>query len=202
MDIVLKSGNIKTEAGRRCFLQNTVARFDQEVLLAGLKNSGDELLNPDEIHELAGKMVASKNEDEILAEIGTALPPEAIALLLKVDQLARRGLTTREVLYLPGEAQIMEKAQLGRTTFSSIKRIVWRSLCDPESDLYKAWFNSGLQVFLDRKYIAGAVVASLAGRGISIRTLAISATALIIKFGIEVYCYRYRPDFLMEARMA
>jgi hypothetical protein len=132
--------------------------------------------------------------------MGKALPPESVAFLLRVDTLAKRGLTRTEILYLPGEAQIMEKAELGRTVFRSFKRVLWNSLCDPESDVYKAWFSGGLNCVLDRKYIGSAVAAMLLHLGIGIKALAVSAVALIMKFGIEIYCERFKPDFIVEAR--
>jgi hypothetical protein len=44
------------------------------------------------------------------------------------------------------------------------------------------------------------VAATFLHLGIGIKALAVSATALVIKFGIEVYCDRYRPEFVMEER--
>jgi hypothetical protein len=158
------------------------------------------MLDPGEIQELAATLVRTRNEDQIHFSMGEALPPESIMFLLKVDAIAKRGLTATEVHYLPGESHITEKAELGRTVFRSFKRVLWRSLCDPESDVYKAWFSGGLGYVLDRKYIGSAVTAMLLGLGIGIKALAISATALIIKLGIEVYCDRFKPDFVMEAR--
>lgn len=110
-------------------------------MLGALKHVGSEPLNVDEIHEEAALLVRTKNEDEILAEMGDALPGEVITFLLKVDQMAKRGLTAREVKYLPGEAEILKRSELGRTTFRSFKRVLWRSLCDPKSEIYQAWFS-------------------------------------------------------------
>jgi hypothetical protein len=53
---------------------------------------------------------------------------------------------------------------------------------------------------LDRKYYAIAVSAMLVDLGIGIKALAVSATALVIKFGLEVYCDRFKPDFVMDGR--
>jgi len=199
---VLKSRNIKSESGRRRFLRVAVSRFEEEGLLGTLMGQQPSRLDPGEIEDLAAVLVRTKNEDEILFEMGNALPPESAAFLLKVDTMAKRCLTKKEVLYLPGEAQIMAKAELGRTVFRSFKRVLWNSLCNPESDIYKAWFCAGINRVLERKYIGLAVTAALLHLGIGIEALAVSAVALIMKFGIEVYCDRYRPDFIMEARLS
>jgi hypothetical protein len=197
---VLRSRNIRSESRRRHFVRRMVCRFEEEGLLAALTGHRQEQLNAGEIQDLAAALVRTKNEDEILFELGGSLPPESITFLLKVDSMAKRGLTKKEVLYLPGEAQIMEKAELGRTAFRSFKRVLWNSLCDPESDIYKAWFSHGLNYVLERKYLGLAVAAALLNLGIGIKALAISAVALVMKFGIEVYCDRFKPDFVMDAR--
>jgi hypothetical protein len=199
---VLRRRNIRPESGRRSFLRRAVARFEEEGLLGALTARNPESLDPEEIQALAADLVRTKNEDEILFEMGDSLPPESVAFLLKVDVMAKRGLTRKEVFYLPGEAQIMEKAELGRTAFRSFKRVLWNSLCDPESDIYKAWFSSGLNFVLERRYLGAAIATALLHLGVGIKALAVSATALVMKFGIEVYCDRFKPDLLMENRRA
>jgi hypothetical protein len=198
----LNSRNIRSESARRRFLRQAVARFEEEGLLSALTTRREESLDAEEIQNLAAELVRTKNEDEIFSDIGRALPPESVAFLLKVDTMAKRGLSHKEVLYLPGEAQILEKAELGRTTFRSAKRVLWNSLCNPESDIYKAWFASGLNCVLNRKYLGAAIAASLVNLGLGIKALAVSFVALVMKFGIEVYCDRFRPDFVMETRGA
>jgi hypothetical protein len=123
-----------------------------------------------------------------------------VTFVLKVDAIAKHGLTAKEIRYLPGASEIGARAELGRTAFRSFKRVLWRSLCDPEGEIYKAWYSQGLVCVLDRRYFAIAVSAMLIDLGIGIKALAVSVTALIIKFGLEVYCDRFRPDFVTEGR--
>ncbi len=94
----------------------------------------------------------------------------------------------------------MNREKVGKTVFSSVKRVLYNSLCDPKSDIYQTWFTNGMKAVLDKKYISAAVIAALSGLGIGIRALAISVVALIIKFGIEVYCEKFKPQNLMELR--
>ena len=84
--------------------------------------------------------------------------------------------------------------------FGSIKRTLYKSLCDPESDIYKAWFSGGLKLLLNKAYITTSVISTMSGLGIGIKAIAASVVALIIKFGIEVYCEHYKPDGIMELR--
>jgi hypothetical protein len=181
-------------------LRDTVSRFEEEGLLGALVGQQPDRLDAAEIQDLASILVRTRNEDEILFEMGNALPPASIAFLLKVDTMAKHGLSKKEILYLPGEAQIMEKAELGRTVFRSFRRVLWSSLCNPESDIYKAWFSAGLNFVLERRYLGSAVALTLMNLGIGIKALAVSAVALVMKFGIEVYCERFRPDFIMQSR--
>jgi len=197
---VLRNRSIHSQARRKKFLREAVARFEEEGLLGALAGHRSRDLDIDEIQQVAAELVRTKNEDEILFEMGKALPPESVAFLLRVDGAAKAQLSNKEILYLPGEQQIMEKAELGRTTFRSFKRVLWRSLCDPNSDVYKAWYCGGLSLVLDRRYLVAAVTAALAHLSIGLKALIVSAVALVMKFGLEVYCDRFKPDFLMESR--
>ncbi len=78
--------------------------------------------------------------------------------------------------------------------------MLYRSLCDPESDVYKAWFGQGLMAVLDKRYLAIAVATALSGMSIGIKALGVSITALLIKIGIEVFCDRYKPSGVMDVR--
>jgi hypothetical protein len=97
---VLKSKNIRSESGRRRFLRHVVSRFEEEALLGTLVGQQPDRLDPGETQDLAAVLVRTKNEDEILFVMGEALPPESTAFLLKVDTIAKRGLTKKEILYL------------------------------------------------------------------------------------------------------
>jgi hypothetical protein len=121
-------------------------------------------------------------------------------LILRVDDYARGLLPPHEVKYLPSPKQKKQNQEVGKTVFGALKRVLWRSLCDPESDVYKAWFNNGMMVVLDKKYMTAAIVSAMSGIGIGIKALAVSATALAFKMGLEVYCDRYKPAGVMETR--
>jgi hypothetical protein len=122
-----------------------------------------------------------------------------VAFLLRIDAAAKRQLPANEVRYLPVAADIVRDSQLGRTVFGSFKIVLWRSLCDPRSEICQAWFTEGLGVVLNR-YFATAVSAMFLGLGIGVKALAVSATALVIKLGLETYCIRFKPDGIMDAR--
>jgi hypothetical protein len=197
---VLTSRNIKSEARRREFLLVAIRRFKEEGLLEALRRHGNEPLDPEEIQREAGFLVNTQTEDEMLADMGSALPPAVIEFLLKVDAAAKRGLPEKDLQYLPPTGDIIKRAELGRTFFGSFKIVLWRSICDPKSEIYKVWFGQGFTMVLNKKYFAIAISASLVNLGIRVKALAVSATALVIKLGLEVYCDRFRPEGVMDCR--
>lgn len=53
---------------------------------------------------------------------------------------------------------------------------------------------------LSKGYIRIAVISCLVSLGIGVKLIAASIIALIMKFGIEVYCVKYKPLGLMDIR--
>lgn len=191
---------IKSETGRREFKRRIIERFDEEGAIASLKNCGTEKLDPDEIHDEAGLLVASKNEDEIYLAFGNAVPEHTVKYLLEIETFSQKQLPYKERKLLPSPEEKKDRKEVGKTLFSSTKRVIWNSLCNPDSEIYKAWFENGMSVVLSKKYISTAVVSALTGMGIGIKALAVTTTALIIKFGLEIYCTMCEPEDVMSAR--
>lgn len=55
-------------------------------------------------------------------------------------------------------------------------------------------------VVIDKKYITTAIAVALTGSGIGIMALVISAAALVLRFGLDIYCDRYKPSGITEFR--
>lgn len=198
--VLEKSTYIQSEKRRRQFKRRIIQRFEEEAILSALKNSGDEILDVDQIQNEAGVLVQTKTEDDILSDFGRHLPRKVINDLLRIHNFTGRQLPFEERQLLPSPEEITKENELGRTVFTSFKRVLWRSLCDPESDIYKTWFHNGLSVVLEKKYLGFAITATMSGLNIGIKALAVSATALVIKMGIETYCEVFRPKGLMIDR--
>lgn len=191
---------IKSDKKRSEFRKSIIERFNEEVSLFALKGSGEDFLNIDEIQADARNMAEFTDESHIYKFIGTAYPPTAIHSLFQIDNFSKKLLPTSERLKLPSPQANIEPMEVGKTLFQSIKRTLYRSLCDPESDIYKAWFTNGIQMVLSKKYISTAVIGILTSLGIGIKLIATSVIALVIKFGIEVYCTHNKPTGIMELR--
>lgn len=188
---------IKSESRRREFRTRVVRRFEEEMTLATLKGVGRDTLDVSSIQREAGRFVETKTEDQLLETIGANAPPETLRLLREVNEIARNQLPPRDLKFLPSPESFTQNADLGRTIFSSLKRVLWRSLCDPNSEVYKSWFNEGFKTVLNRRYMSAAVVATLLDLGLGLKALTVAIVALIIKIGLEVFCDRYAPEGIM-----
>lgn len=198
---VLKNDKvIKTERTRQIFKKTIIERFDEEVALYSIREDFTPTFNIDQIQNDAGILVATKTEEDIFKYLGNSVPQKTKNLLFDIDSFSKNQLSYDERKLLPSPAEIIKDESTGKTIFSSLKRVIYNSICDPKSEVYKAWFTNGLSVVLDKKYITGAVIASLTSLGIGLKALAISAVALIVRFGLDVYCEHYKPIGIMESR--
>lgn len=190
---------IKSPRTREVFRSEIINRFNEEVALATLKT-----LNPvydeEELENEAVRIIRTLTEDEIYSSIGATAPKATKELIHLVYDFSTKQLTTTERLALPSPDQKTNNIEVGLTIYQSIKRVIYNSLCDPNSEIYKAWFTNGLSVFLSKGYIRTTVVSCLVNLGIGMNFLAASIIALITKFGIEVFCEKNKPFMLMDIR--
>lgn len=175
-------------------------RFDEEALLASLAAGDPVHLDVDSVQEEAGRLVYSMHEDEILELLGSAVPEGALAFVQDVHKQSQGLLTYEEKKKLPSPASFAERKKLGKGILSAFQSVIWRSLCDKDSEVYKMWFTNGMQAVLDKKYITAAVVGALSGLNIGFYAVAAYLTALLIKIGIETFCTVYKPSSIMGLR--
>ncbi|WP_394166914.1 hypothetical protein [Neptunomonas phycophila] len=192
--------NIKSENGRSEFKVSLAKRFDEEALLASIATDESEFMDLDKIQSDAAKLIQTMHEDEILEMLGANVPEGALDFVERVHAESKNLLTYEEKLRLPSPATFQQKKKLGKGVLSAFQTVIWQSLCDKESEVYKMWFTNGLQAVLDKKYLTGAIVSSLAGLKIGIYAIAVYLTSLLIKIGIETFCNVYKPNNLMALR--
>lgn len=199
---VLKNNTvIKTERTRNAFKRNIIQRFDEEVALFSLKDkSHHSLLNIDELESEAIKLIQSKNEDEMFEYLGQNTPVNTKQLIYLINEFSNKQLTHKERKLLPSPQDAIKDKEAGRTVFSSFKRVIYNSLCDPKSEVYKAWYTNGAGAVLEKKYLVTAVVGALASCSICVKALIVSAIALVLRFTLDVYCDRYKPLGVIEIR--
>lgn len=192
--------NIKSDIRRSDFKVSLAKRFEEEALLASMASEVAEDMNLDKIQEDAAKLIQTKHEDDILQMLGANVPESAVVFMTKVNDESKKLLTYQEQLKLPSPANFQQKKKLGKSFLSAFQTVIWQSLCDKNSEVYKMWFTNGLQAVLDKKYLTTAIVSSLAGLKIGIYAIAVYLTTLLIKIGIEVFCNVYEPNNLMALR--
>lgn len=197
---VLQGKSIKDVVRRRHFIESVTARYQLESYISAVKGHAFETLTPDAVDADAIEAVKNKTDEELYAQIAAALPREVLDFVYRVDQAARKQLTMTEILYLPSPADMQQKVEQGRSFFASLKLVIWKSLCDPQSEIYKAWYTNGMAQVLSKKYYAIVVSAALVDLGFAAKAVAVPATALLMKLGLEVYCERYKPGEILDGR--
>ena len=203
MAAVLKHENIiSSQRRRRQFRLRVIRRFEEEAVLAALAGGVHERLDVDRVQADAGRAVQTLSEEDILASIGAEVPPEVIKVLLRVHEFAAKQLTKAEMDLLPPPRTVTSKISVGRTVLAAVERVVWRSLCDKESDVYKMWYSEGMAGLIDKKFLTAAVIAALGGLRVGAFALAVYLTAIIVKMGLEVFCEVARPDGVMIDKAA
>ena len=150
------------------------------------------------VQRTAIELVQKEEESSIFQRIGQIVPYDAIKAFLEVEQYSLRQLTHDERKLLPKPSAPNNDYQKGRTVFSALRLVVWRSLCDPESDVYKMWFTNGVNAVFDKKIISIAVCSTLGGFKICNSYLAAYIVAIIMKFGLDVFCELYKPKNIMS----
>jgi hypothetical protein len=188
---------IKSEKRRRQFRASIIGRFEQEGVLAALVGTQPSRMNVDDLQADAGRMLRTMTEDELFATVGREVPPEVIMILLHIQDFARRQIPPVDRSLLAPVRTPEEKVAIGRTIMEAAKRVVWRSLCDPENEVYKAWCSNGMMAVIDKKLITGALVAMLSGMKIGAFALAAALAAIIFKMGLDVFCEVAKPAGVM-----
>lgn len=196
INAVRNIGNIKSEQRRKQFHTRLIDRLEEECILIGLRDDGATPLDVTKVDQEAIYLIQNKSEEQILTEMGKAVPQNSIDLLKEVRDTYQLSLPKPDIKFLPPPLAEGTKIEIGRRANSALKRVAWRALCNPESEVHKAW-SQGLSVVYDKKYIAGAIVSSFTSFSISATMIAASAVALAIKFGVEVFCETFAPNSLM-----
>lgn len=192
--------NIKSAIRRKNFKTELIKRFDEEALLSSLASETKLYFDIEKLQADAGEIIRTKHEEEILELLGSTVPEGALDFVKKVHTESLRALTYEEKLKLPSPATFEQKRKLGKGVLSAFQTVIYKSLCDKDSEIYKMWFTNGMQAVLDKKYLTTAVAAALTGLAIGTYAIAVYLTALLIKIGIEVFCETCRPAGIMSMR--
>lgn len=195
-----RCSNITSDRRRAQFRRRMIERFEQEWVVSVLRGDETPRWDVNQVQAEAGDLVQTSTEEEIEERLGSMVPRELVERILGVYEFSRQQLPPSEQRLLPSPRERRDQKEVGRTLISSARRVVWRSLCDPTSDVYKMWFESGMRAVLDKRLLTASVIAALSGMRIGMYGLAVSLTAVILKGGLEVFCDRFEPLDLMVER--
>ncbi|WP_411835606.1 hypothetical protein ACLBNB_19230 [Pseudomonas chlororaphis subsp. aurantiaca] len=188
--------SIKSIERRKQFHKRFLQRLEEESILSGLIDKTSKPLDIDEVNDQAVLLIKTKSEEEILTEMGKAVPKNSLNLLEEIREAYQLRLPASDRQCLPAPLTEKSKEELGKRASSALKRVAWRALCNPKSEIYKAW-NQGLSIVYDKKYIATAIATTFGSYSITATMIAASAVALAFKFGAEVFCETFAPESLM-----
>ena len=199
-EVLSNESVIKSEKSRNVFHTEIINRFNEEIALCSLKSDFKASLDEQNIEEEAIKLLTSNSEKEIFTTLGRNTPSSTKDLIYIIHDFSTKQLTSKERLALPSPVSKVEDCEVGITIYQAIKRVLYNSICNPESDIYKAWYNNGLELVLSKNYIKSTVIACCIDLGIGIPMIIASVIALITKFGIEVFCETNKPKYILEFR--
>lgn len=199
-EVLQNDSVIKSERTRVKFRSEIIERFNEETALYSLKNKEKEEFSEEELEKEIVKLITRKTESEMFLSLGQNVPQHTKYLLFQVHEFSTKQLPSAERFLLPSPEEKTKDKEVGKTVFQSVKRVLYNSLCDPKSEIYQVWFKNGMGMVLSKNYIRSAVIACLASIGIGIKMISATIIALVMKFGLEVYCEKYKPADLMELR--
>lgn len=199
-EVLNNSAVIKTERTRKIFNKEIIQRFDEEIALFSLKEKNIVEFDIDEVEKEVGLLVATKTEGELFGMLGQNVPMNTKNLLFEVDNFSKNQLPYTERKLLQTSEDLIKDEEAGKTIFKSFKRTIYNSICDPKSQVYKMWNEKIIGAIFDIKYLIGAITLTLSKSHIGIKALIVTTAALVIRFGLDVYCEHYKPKGLMETR--
>ncbi|MHA4896920.1 hypothetical protein ACXZ1K_19380 [Pedobacter sp. PWIIR3] len=200
-EVLINDDVIKSIEKRKAFRKNMIERFDEEGLLYALSEDVPTIAkhNYSEIQEAAVSLLRSNYDTQDLFDrIGSDVPSSAKNVLLRVDEFSKKQLPSAERIAIQSGAENLENKKVGKTLFSSMKRVVYNSICDKDSEIYKEWYQGGLTTVTSM--ITVLVADAFHSLNIAIRGIIVTVSALIIKFGIAIYCEHNKPSGILDLR--
>lgn len=198
-DVIENINNITSDRTRHQFQRRFIERVEEECILAELIGTADGDLNQSEIESKAIILVQHNSEDEIFKLIGNSIPSKSILLLGDVRNYSLNLLPAPDRKLLPAPEKAEEPKSLGKTTFSLLRRIAWKTFCKPSSPIYKLWSKRIPSVFNDG-YFYAAVVTALSEYKIGLPMIGSGLAALAMKYTAEEFCEIAKPKGLMASR--
>lgn len=198
-EVIEKINNISSERTKHQFQKRLIERIEEECILTELIGTNGLAMNIDEIQAKAVLLIQRNSDTEIFKLIGNSIPTASINLLRDVRAYSLNQLPPPDRKLLPSPDKAEEPQKIGKTTFGIIKRIAWKTFCNPDSTIYQLWKNRVPKVF-NEGYFSAAVVTTMGDFKIGIPLLASGISALVMKYTAEEFCELSKPKGLMIDR--
>jgi hypothetical protein len=197
--VINNINNVKSDRTRRRFHKEVLNRIEQECILSELIGSGNEILDPESVHEKAVFLIQNNSDHDIYVLIGNALPSSAVNLLEDVRHFAVLQIAVPDQKFLPAPKEATKPLHLGKLAMAVIKRIGYRALCDPDSSLHKLWSKKVDKVY-SSAYFAAAIAQSFNQWKIGLLLLGSGLAAIAMKCSAAEFCEMAKPESLMDSR--
>lgn len=198
-EVISKINNIKSDRTRNQFQKRLITRIEEECILTELIGKDDGKLDEQEIHEKAVQLIQQNSEDEILKLIGNSVPASGVLLLREVREYSILRLPAPDQKLLPAPKDAEKPKNIGKKALAVLRRVGWKTLCNPDSEIYKLWSKRIPKVF-NQGYFAAAIVSTMNGLSIGIPLLASGVLATVMKYSAEEFCELAKPKGLMIPR--
>jgi hypothetical protein len=195
-DVVNRLNNISSARTRRLFQKRFISRIEEECIFVGLIGTGSGDLDPVSIHEKAVMLIQQNSDHDILKLLGSSIPSDGVMLLRDVREYSIKQLPPPDRKLLPSPSDADKPASIGKVAYALIRRIAWKSLCRPNSEIYKLWSKRVPRVF-NQGYFSAALVATLNTWRIGVPLLASGILALVMKETAEAFCEMAKPKGMM-----
>jgi len=198
-EVIEKINNISSDRTRNQFQKRLIERIEEECILTELIGADNSAMDVEEIQAKAVLLIQRNSDDEIFKLIGNSVPSASINLLRDVRTYSIKQLPVPDRKLLPSPEKAEEPRKIGKTTFAIIKRIAWKTFCNPDSSIYKLWKERVPKIF-NEGYFSAAVVTTMGDFRIGIPILASGISALIMRYTAEEFCELSKPKGLMIDR--
>ena len=198
-EAILFINNIQSDTRRNQFQKRIVDRIESESIVGFLSSNTNVKMDPDELHKGAVKLLQTKSDIEIFSEIGSSVPKTVLYQIEGIKDYSIKLLPPRDQKLLQPAKALESDVTFGKKIVETMKRISWRAICDPESQIYILWSKQVSEVF-NKGYFAVALAVTCAQYSIGLPIIATGVVAIIMKYSAVEFCERFRPNDIMIAR--
>lgn len=195
-EAVLSINNIRSNARRNQFQKRIIDRIETESILGFISVENAKKIDEELIQKEAIKLIQSKSETQIYEQIGQVIPRNLYDAITGIKDYSVNLLPAHDQKLLYPARKTISKAKFGKKIIGSIHRIVWRSVCNPDSQIFKLW-NKKIPEVYNQGYFLVAVATTYAKFSLGFPLLASGVLAIMMQYSAKEFCENYSPQDIM-----